>query len=101
MKKNAALERKHNAMIIINNPASPEKQAKLLETVLKVLPPDSKTNRLLRFGSRMKPRGNPENDIFKYRNSLPTIRRNYDDDDDDDEDDRTFQAKVTVHRTLS
>lgn len=36
MKKNAALERKHKAMIIINNPGSPEKQAKLLQTVLQV-----------------------------------------------------------------
>ncbi|XP_023313009.1 cyclic nucleotide-gated cation channel beta-1 [Anoplophora glabripennis] len=94
MKKNAALERKHNAMIIINNPSSPEKQAKLLETVLQVLPQDSKTNKLLRFGSRGKPRSNPENDKFKYRNSLPIIR-NY------GSIDQTVQAKVTVHRTLS
>lgn len=36
MKKNAALERKHKAMIVINNPGSPEKQAKLLQTVLQV-----------------------------------------------------------------
>lgn len=36
MKKNAALERKNKAMIVINNPGSPEKQAKLLQTVLQV-----------------------------------------------------------------
>jgi cyclic nucleotide gated channel beta 1 len=94
MKKNAALERKHNAMIIIDNPTPPTKQAKLLDTVLQVVPPDSKTNRLLRYGSRGKPRGRPENDRFKYRNSLPSIK-NY------GNIDRTFQAKVTVHRTMS
>ncbi|CAH1369269.1 cyclic nucleotide-gated channel beta-1 [Tenebrio molitor] len=94
MKKNAALERKHKAMIIIDNPTPPTKQAKLLDTVLQVVPPDSKTNRLLRYGSRGKPRGRPENDRFKYRNSLPSIK-NY------GNIDRTFQAKVTVHRTMS
>jgi cyclic nucleotide gated channel beta 1 len=94
MKKNAALEQKHNAMIIIDNPTPPTKQAKLLDTVLQVVPPDSKTNRLLRYGSRGKPRGRPENDRFKYRNSLPSIK-NY------GNIDRTFQAKVTVHRTMS
>ncbi|KAJ8950515.1 hypothetical protein NQ318_015259 [Aromia moschata] len=73
MKKNAALERKHNAMIVINNPSSPERQAKLLEAVLQVMPPDSKTNRLLRYGSRWQPKSHPENEKFKYRNSLPII----------------------------
>ncbi|EFA04022.1 cyclic nucleotide-gated cation channel beta-1 [Tribolium castaneum] len=91
MKKNAALERKHNAMIIIDNPTPPAKQAKLLDTVLQVVPPDSKTNRLLRYGSKGKPRGRPENDRFKYRNSLPSIKGI----------DRSFQTKVTVHRTMS
>ncbi|RZC40076.1 cyclic nucleotide-gated cation channel beta-1 [Asbolus verrucosus] len=94
MKKNAALERKQNAMIIIDNPTPPAKQAKLLDTVLQVVPRDSKTNRLLRYGSRGKPRGRPENDRFKYRNSLPTMK-NY------GSIDKTFQAKVTVHRTMS
>ncbi|KAJ3654897.1 hypothetical protein Zmor_014050 [Zophobas morio] len=94
MKKNAALERKHNAMIIIDNPTPPPKQAKLLDTVLQVVAPDSKTNRLLRYGSRGKPRGRPENDRFKYRNSLPSIK-NY------GSIERTFQTKVTVHRTMS
>ncbi|CAG9864697.1 unnamed protein product [Phyllotreta striolata] len=74
MKKNAAIERKHKAMIVINNPEPPDRNNKFLDTVLQVLPPNSATNRLLRFGSRGKPRRNPENDIFKYRNSLPLIK---------------------------
>uniref|UniRef100_A0AAR5PGH7 Cyclic nucleotide-binding domain-containing protein n=1 Tax=Dendroctonus ponderosae TaxID=77166 RepID=A0AAR5PGH7_DENPD len=74
MKKNAAMEKKNNAMIVIKNPTSPEKHAKLLETVLQVLPPDSETNRLLRYGSRQGPKSRPENEKFKYRNSLPTIK---------------------------
>lgn len=36
MKKNAAMEKKNNAIIVIKNPTSPEKHAKLLETVLQV-----------------------------------------------------------------
>ncbi|CAH0558268.1 unnamed protein product [Brassicogethes aeneus] len=97
MKKNAALERKHNAMIIINNPTSPEKHSRLLDTVLRILPPESKSNRLLRYGSKMKPRGNPEYDVFKYRNSLPTIRRTF----TNEENRSSFETKATVHRTLS
>ncbi|XP_050307210.1 cyclic nucleotide-gated cation channel beta-1 [Anthonomus grandis grandis] len=118
MKKNAALERKNNAMIVIKNPTSPEKHAKLLETVLQVLPPDSKSNRLLRYGSRQAPRRNPANDRFKYRNSLPAIK-NYqgldqeviDNNNDPKQCDVTDsasssseyeeEAKITVHRTLS
>ncbi|KAJ8979369.1 hypothetical protein NQ317_002958, partial [Molorchus minor] len=94
MKKNAALEMKHNAMIVINNPVSPERQAKLMDTVLQVLPPDSKSNKLLRYGSRWQPRKNSENDKFKYRNSLPIIRNRKG-------IDQTVETKVTVHRTLS
>ncbi|CAH1118067.1 unnamed protein product [Phaedon cochleariae] len=97
MKKNAALERKHKAMIVINNPKSPAKQAKLLDTVLKVLPPQSRSNRLLRYGSRGKPITNPEYDKLKYRNSLPIIQTN----NENKEDEKRFQAKVTVHRSMS
>ena len=39
------------------------------------MPKDSKTNRLLRYGSRQAPKQKPENDKFKYRNSLPVIRK--------------------------
>ncbi|CAH1130241.1 unnamed protein product [Ceutorhynchus assimilis] len=123
MKKNAALEKKNNAMIVINNPVPPEKQVKLLETVLQVLPPDSKSNKLLRYGSRQNPRKRPENEKFKYRNSLPAIK-NYEGLDQADSGSNNQQqissnsntdieveceeseeseeeAKVTVHRTLS
>lgn len=92
MRKNADLERKHKAMIVINNPVSPEKQTKFLDTVLQVLPPDSTTNRLLRFGSRGKPSTNPEYDKFKYRNSLPIIRS---------PNENHFEGNVTVHRTTT
>ncbi|CAG9831400.1 unnamed protein product [Diabrotica balteata] len=95
MRKNADLERKHKAMIVINNPTSPEKQTKFLNTVLQVLPPGSATNRLLRFGSRGKPSTNPEYDRFKYRNSLPIIKARY------GSFDNYFEGNVTVHRTMT
>ncbi|KAG5868023.1 hypothetical protein JTB14_032328 [Gonioctena quinquepunctata] len=96
MKKNAALERKHKAMIIINNPSTPQSQAKLLEAVLQVVPQDSKANKLLRYGSTGKPStAKPGYDKFNYRNSLPTIE-NY-----NGNDEKTFQTKVTVHRSMS
>ncbi|XP_066251171.1 cyclic nucleotide-gated channel beta-3 isoform X3 [Euwallacea similis] len=116
MKKNAAMERKNNAMIVINNPTSPEKHAKLLDTVLQVLPPDSKTNRLLRYGSRQGPRARPENDRFKYRNSLPTIKNyhnldesgnengnifNSSDDESEDSIGSESAADITVHKSLN
>lgn len=92
MKQNAASEK--NNMIVIENPNPPVKQARLLETVMQVVPPDSRTNRLLRYGSRGRPRGKTEIDRFKCRNSLPVCFS-------DDRGDKTFQSKVTVHRTMS
>ncbi|XP_030766684.1 cyclic nucleotide-gated cation channel beta-1 isoform X2 [Sitophilus oryzae] len=114
MKKNEALEQKNKAMIIIKNPTSPERHAKLLETVLQVLPPDSKTNRLLRYGSRQARKPRPENDKFKYRNSLPAIRnhealdrlrqesahRETSSNKSDNSQD-SDQEKVTIHRSLN
>ncbi|KAL3282529.1 hypothetical protein HHI36_005709 [Cryptolaemus montrouzieri] len=97
MKKNAALERKHNAMIVIDNPTVPHKQAKLVDTVLQVLPLNSKTNRLLRFGSRAYSKSKPENEKFKFRNSLPHIASLGSLSDLD----KNFETKVTVHRPLS
>ncbi|XP_045471904.1 cyclic nucleotide-gated cation channel beta-1 isoform X2 [Harmonia axyridis] len=97
MKKNAALERKQNAMIVIDNPIPPLKQAKLVDTVLQVLPFDSNTNRLLRFGSRAYSKSKPENDKFKFRNSMPHIESLASLGDVD----RAVEAKVTVHRTSS
>ncbi|KAK9888482.1 hypothetical protein WA026_000733 [Henosepilachna vigintioctopunctata] len=96
MKKNAALERKQNAMIVIDNPIPPTKQAKLVDTVLQVVPADSKTNRLLRFGSRAYSKSKPENERFKFRNSLPHIASvgNFGDLD------KSFETNVTVHRPL-
>ncbi|XP_044751265.1 cyclic nucleotide-gated cation channel beta-1-like isoform X2 [Coccinella septempunctata] len=97
MKKNAALERKQNAMIVIDNPVPPSKRAKLVDTVLQVLPPDSNTNRLLRFGSKAYSRSKPENARFKCRNSLPHIDSLANLGDLD----KNVETKVTVHRTLS
>lgn len=95
MRKNAALERKSNAMIVIENPAPPPRQAKLLDTVMQMVPPDSNTNKLLRYGSRgWTKRRNQNNGNLKYRNSFSTMR-------DYGSTDSTFQAKVTVHRTMS
>ncbi|KRT79307.1 cNMP binding protein, partial [Oryctes borbonicus] len=97
MKKNAAIERKRNALIVINNPTPRPPHARLIETVLQVVPPDSKTNRLLRFGSRM--RNNKKQNLeFKTRNSLPSesdIERY------NESLDSSFETKVTVHRTMS
>ncbi|XP_025829248.1 cyclic nucleotide-gated cation channel beta-1, partial [Agrilus planipennis] len=70
MKQNEALERKNKAMIVINNPTPPNPEPKLLETVLQLVPRDSETHRLLRYGSKIRAR-NPENDKFKVRYSLP------------------------------
>lgn len=96
MKKNAALERKNNAMIVIDNPAPAPKQAKLLETVMQMVPPDSNANKLLRYGSRgwTKRRDVNGGGKVKYRNSFSTMR-------DYGSTDSTFLAKVTVHRTMS
>ncbi|KAL1490593.1 hypothetical protein ABEB36_013261 [Hypothenemus hampei] len=119
MKKNAAMESKNNAMIVINNPISPERQAKFLETVLQVMPPDSKANKLLRYGSRQGPRNRPENARFKYRSSLPTIKHCYgseikkeatlkrepsiiDTESEEDElEEPESEAEITVHKSLS
>lgn len=95
MKQNAELERKNNTVIVINNPTKPESDPKLLETVLQVLPPDSNVNRLLRYGSRGKPRTENKDDRFKARYSLPVINN------DNQYCESSFQTKVTVHRSLS
>ncbi|XP_076270156.1 cyclic nucleotide-gated ion channel subunit B isoform X1 [Rhynchophorus ferrugineus] len=114
MKKNEALEEKNKAVIVIKNPSSPEKHAKLLETVLQVLPPNSGTNRLLRYGSRQARRSKPENDKFRYRNSLPAIRnhesldqfghedlqRSSSGNNSDPSDDCDKEAKKIIHRSL-
>ncbi|KAK9737240.1 hypothetical protein QE152_g10913 [Popillia japonica] len=97
MKKNAAIERKRNALIVINNPRPRPPQARLIDTVLQVVPADSETNRLLRFGSRIKP-NKKQNLEFKARNSLPSesdIERY------NESLDSSFETKVTVHRTMS
>lgn len=99
MKKNAQLERKHNALIVINNPTPPTPHARLLETVMQVVPPDSKANRLLRYGSRGKPRRSKRDDKFTHRNSLPSVR---DMDTMGDINEAAIQTtKATVHRTMS
>lgn len=96
MKKNAALERKNNAMIVIDNPAPPQRHAKLLETVMQMVPPDSNANKLLRYGSRgwTKRKNANSGNKLRYRNSFSTMR-------DYDDMTSTFQGKVTVHRTMS
>lgn len=99
MKKNAQLERKYKALIVINNPTPPQPQARLIDTVLQIMPPDSKTNRLLRYGSKGKPRSRKNIDKFKQRNSLPSVR-------DIDKmvninEVSVETTKVTVHRSMS
>lgn len=101
MKKNEEIEMKHKALIVINNPTTPAPQAKLIDTVLQAMPPDSKTNKLLRFGSRGWPKKNTENERFKSRNSLPCIINNNNQNNDQEENDLTFQANVTVHRSMT
>ncbi|CAH2016987.1 unnamed protein product [Acanthoscelides obtectus] len=117
MKKNASLERKYkDAMIVINNPTTPAKDAKLLETVLQMLPPESNTNKLLRFGSRGKPRISPQYDKFKQsRNSLPLpsllpLKRELEAMQKENRrldkwkprlTGHTFQCPVMVHRSMS
>lgn len=100
MKKNAQLERKHKALIVINNPTPAQPQARLIDTVLQVVPPDSKANRLLRYGSRGKPRDKKNNDKFKQRASLPSVR---DIDSMASLNEATLNAvtEATVHRSMS
>lgn len=83
-------------MIVIENPTPPAPQAKLIETVMQVIPADSQTNKLLRFGSRGWPKSKAQGngDRRKYRNSFCTMR-------DYGSTDSTFQTKATVHRTMS
>lgn len=84
-------------MIVIDNPVPPSKQAKLVDTVLQVLPPDSNTNKLLRFGSRAYSRSKPEYNKFKSRKSMPHIDSLANLGDLDS----SVETKVLVHRTLS
>ncbi|KAF2898667.1 hypothetical protein ILUMI_07501, partial [Ignelater luminosus] len=95
MKQNAELERRNNAVIVINNPGEPDAPPKLLETVLQVVPPNSNVNRLLRYGSRGKKSTENKNARFKTRYSLPALKNN------EDDAESSFQTKVTVHRSLS
>lgn len=74
MKKNAQLERKQNALIVINNPTPLVPHARLLDTVMQVVPRDSKANKLLRYGSRGRPRKSKQNEKFKHRPSLPSAQ---------------------------
>lgn len=108
MQKNAEIEEKKNkAHIVINNPTTPSPHAKLIDTVLKAMPPNSKTNKLLRFGSRGWPKKNVANERFKMHNSLPCITNN---DNENDSKctgeeryriDGKFVTKVTVHRSMT
>lgn len=93
MKKNEALERKKEALIVINNPQPQQPHAKLLNTVMQVMPEDSSTHRLLRYGSRGRPRTAKKDN---NRRSLPSVR-----DLGSAEDRSTFETKVTVHRSMS
>lgn len=99
MKQNADLEKQHEALIVINNPAPPSPQAKLIKTVMQVMPLDSKTNKLLRFGSRGWPKKGGKNGRFKNRNSLPCV--NNLDDQKDDDGEESFETVVTVHRSMT
>lgn len=94
MKKNEQLEKKRNDLIVINNPAPPTPHARLLDTVMKVVPPDSKTNRLLKYGSRGRPRRK-----VTPRNSLPSVRDFVLTSDSDDDSFET--TKVVVHRSMT
>lgn len=103
MKKNAAIERKRNALIVINNPTPRPPQARLIDTVLQVLPADSGTNRLLRFGSRIKS-NKKEHIELKPRTSLPSesdMERYVEALESSFETNATVHAKVTVHRPMS
>lgn len=67
MKKNADLEKKRQAHIVINNPEPAIPHAKLIETVLQVVPADSRANKLLRYGSRGRPRSASSHDGRRQR----------------------------------
>lgn len=67
MRKNADLEKKRQAHIVINNPEPIIPHAKLIETVLQVVPAESRANALLRYGSRGRPRSASSHDGRRLR----------------------------------
>lgn len=90
MRKNASLERaRQKPVIVIKNPDGPQ----LLETVMQVVAPDSKTNKLLRYGSRGRPKKkrNVKDIIANCTPSLSAEKLA----------ETSFQCDVTVHREMS
>lgn len=76
-------------IIVIDNPDPP----RLLETVMQVVPPDSKANKLLRYGSKGRP---------KRKRQVKDIVENYTPKYlSDDSTETSFQCDVTVHREMS
>lgn len=100
MKQNADLEKQHEALIVINNPAPPSPTAKLIKTVMQAMPADSKTNKLLRFGSKGWPKKGNKNGRFKNRNSLPCVN-NLENQQNVEDGEESFKTVVTVHRSMT
>ncbi|GLV39199.1 Cyclic nucleotide-gated ion channel subunit B [Carabus blaptoides fortunei] len=90
MRKNASLERaRTKPVIVIDNPQPP----RLLETVMQVVPPDSKTNKLLRYGSKGRPKsGKSVKGLIE--NCTPKIVA-------ENLAETSFQCDVEVHREMS
>ncbi|XP_073987880.1 cyclic nucleotide-gated ion channel subunit B isoform X1 [Rhodnius prolixus] len=57
VRQNAARERRTRAEVLIGNPGPLSKQPKLLPIIMKMLPPNSGTAKLLKYGSKSAPRG--------------------------------------------
>lgn len=102
MKKNAAMEKEQKAVIVIENPTP---QVKLLDTVMQVVRPDSAADRLLRYGSKGRPRLSDCStdqlrpmsvESFRH-NSMPGLMTH----ELDHTDSKLFETKVTVHRSMS
>lgn len=90
MRKNASLERaRTKPVIVIDNPQPP----RLLETVMQVVPPDSKTNKLLRYGSKGRPKTG-KNVKGLIENCTPKIVA-------ENLAETSFQCDVEVHREMS
>lgn len=114
MRKNASLERARNKpVIVIDNPRS-SAETRLLEAVMQAVPPESRANRLLRYGSRGRPRTGAKNTSKAIGGLVKNCTPNILPDDVDteisiqaeeeskDEDvDTSFQCDVTVHREMT
>lgn len=93
VRKNASIERaRQKPVIVIENPDAP----RLLETVMQIVPPDSVANKLLRYGSRGRPKKKKTSPNVKdiIEDCTPKISC-------ESLAETSFQCDVDVHREMA